>query len=102
MQRKKIALFGVFGLGSFSVAGMSLPFSMPERESDTNEAGCVRYDYVRMLSSSRDQSYYLADSLNWCGIEIYVGKRSNRVIPVYFLLTPVQPYFAVRHHPCRY
>ncbi|KAK1146140.1 hypothetical protein N8T08_003229 [Aspergillus melleus] len=54
--RKKTALFGIFGLGILAVA-----------------AGCVRYDYVRLLSNTADQYYYLADSLNWCSIEIYVA-----------------------------
>lgn len=37
-------------------------------------AGCVRYDYVRMLATTADQFYALADALNWCGIEAYVGE----------------------------
>ncbi|PLB50030.1 hypothetical protein P170DRAFT_463334 [Aspergillus steynii IBT 23096] len=54
--RKKGALFAIFGLGILAVA-----------------AGCVRYDYVRLLSNTADQYYFLADSLNWCSIEIYVA-----------------------------
>ncbi|OQE03124.1 hypothetical protein PENVUL_c035G06518 [Penicillium vulpinum] len=54
--RKKIALTGVFGLGIFALA-----------------AGCVRYAYVKMLSGTKEQYYELADSLNWCSIEIYVA-----------------------------
>ncbi|KAK6838081.1 hypothetical protein PG995_012375 [Apiospora arundinis] len=54
--RQKIALLGVFGLGFFSVA-----------------AGCVRFGYVRMLSGEKDMYFYLADSLNWCELEIYVA-----------------------------
>ncbi|KAJ5970362.1 uncharacterized protein N7479_000280 [Penicillium vulpinum] len=56
LQRKKIALTGVFGLGIFALA-----------------AGCVRYAYVKMLSGTKEQYYELADSLNWCSIEIYVA-----------------------------
>ncbi|KAF9891192.1 hypothetical protein FE257_004756 [Aspergillus nanangensis] len=55
-MRKKGALFGIFGLGILAVA-----------------AGCVRYDYVRLLANTTDQYYFLADSLNWCSIEIYVA-----------------------------
>ncbi|KAL4903357.1 hypothetical protein BDW74DRAFT_156227 [Aspergillus multicolor] len=54
--RRKGALFGVFGLGILSIA-----------------AGGVRYDFVRKLANNPDQYYYLADSLNWCSIEIYVA-----------------------------
>lgn len=54
--RQKIALFGVFGLGFFSVA-----------------AGCVRFAYVRKLSGEKDMYFLLADSLNWCELEIYVA-----------------------------
>ncbi|OGE53249.1 hypothetical protein PENARI_c008G03961 [Penicillium arizonense] len=55
-QRKKIALTGVFGLGSLAIA-----------------AGCVRYVYVKRLAGIKDQYYELADSLNWCSIENYVA-----------------------------
>ncbi|KAJ6083451.1 hypothetical protein N7467_007586 [Penicillium canescens] len=54
--RKKIALTGVFGLGSLAIA-----------------AGCVRYVYVKRLAGIKDQYYELADSLNWCSIENYVA-----------------------------
>ncbi|KAJ5836306.1 hypothetical protein N7447_002332 [Penicillium robsamsonii] len=54
--RKKLALMGVFGIGVLALA-----------------AGCVRYAYVKLLAGTKDQYYELADSLNWCGIEIYVG-----------------------------
>ena len=40
---------------------------------------CVRYDYVRLLSNTADQYYFLADSLNWCSIEIYVGMISHPI-----------------------
>ncbi|OJJ53598.1 hypothetical protein ASPSYDRAFT_62178 [Aspergillus sydowii CBS 593.65] len=55
-NRRKGALFGVFGLGILSIA-----------------AGCVRYDFVKKLAHNPDQYYSLADSLNWCSIEIYVA-----------------------------
>ncbi|CAI7660192.1 unnamed protein product [Penicillium bialowiezense] len=58
--RKKLALLGVFGLGVLSIA-----------------AGCVRYDYVRMLATTADQFYALADALNWCGIEAYVVRTAT-------------------------
>ncbi|OJJ08150.1 hypothetical protein ASPVEDRAFT_143825 [Aspergillus versicolor CBS 583.65] len=51
-----VSLFGVFGLGILSIA-----------------AGCVRYDFVKKLAHNPDQYYSLADSLNWCSIEIYVA-----------------------------
>ncbi|CAG8410370.1 unnamed protein product [Penicillium salamii] len=54
--RKKMALVVIFGLGVLSIA-----------------AGCVRYDYVRMLATTSDQFYALADALNWCSIEAYVA-----------------------------
>ncbi|KAL2801594.1 hypothetical protein BJX63DRAFT_442175 [Aspergillus granulosus] len=55
-KRRKCAILGVFGLGILSVA-----------------AGGVRYDSVHKLAHNPDQVYYLADSLNWCSIEIYVA-----------------------------
>ncbi|KAL2847171.1 hypothetical protein BJY01DRAFT_246945 [Aspergillus pseudoustus] len=54
--RRKGAIFAVFGLGILSIA-----------------AGGVRYDFVRKLANNPDQYYFLADSLNWCSIEIYVA-----------------------------
>ncbi|KAK2763766.1 hypothetical protein FQN54_009383 [Arachnomyces sp. PD_36] len=53
---KKKGLFGIFGLGGFAIA-----------------AGCVRYDFVQKLSNSKDMYYLLADSINWCCIEIYTA-----------------------------
>ncbi|KAL4965195.1 uncharacterized protein BDV14DRAFT_200185 [Aspergillus stella-maris] len=55
-MRRKGAIFAIFSIGILSIA-----------------AGCVRYDFVRKLASNPDQYYYLADSLNWCSIEIYVA-----------------------------
>ncbi|KAL4780061.1 hypothetical protein BJX76DRAFT_339165 [Aspergillus varians] len=55
-RRRKAAILGVFSVGVLSIA-----------------AGCVRYDFVRKLAHNEDQYYYLADSLNWCSIEIYVA-----------------------------
>lgn len=45
------------------------------RCADEREAGCVRFGYVRMLADEPDMFFYLADSLNWCGAEIYLGTR---------------------------
>ena len=52
-------------------------------------AACVRYDFV-MKQSSAEEKYYLvlADSLNWCTIEAYVGKYLSapcRTYLIYFL-----------------
>ncbi|KAL4733545.1 hypothetical protein BDV11DRAFT_199844 [Aspergillus similis] len=55
--RKKGAILGIFGLGILSIA-----------------AACVRYDFVKKLSSAQEEYYLLlADSLNWCTIEAYVA-----------------------------
>lgn len=41
-------------------------------------AACVRYDFVKKLSSAQEEYYLLlADSLNWCTIEAYVGMKLN-------------------------
>ncbi|KAE8150862.1 hypothetical protein BDV25DRAFT_139457 [Aspergillus avenaceus] len=55
-RRKKIGVSAIFGLGVLSVA-----------------AACVRYDSVLKLANNKDQYYLLADSLNWCSIELYVA-----------------------------
>ncbi|KAH9907032.1 hypothetical protein F4778DRAFT_610250 [Xylariomycetidae sp. FL2044] len=55
-KRQKIALIGVFCLGFLSVA-----------------AGGVRFGYVRLLVDEEDMYFLLADSLNWCEIEIYIA-----------------------------
>jgi hypothetical protein len=36
----------------------------------------VRFYYVLFLANESDIWYYMADSLNWCSIEIYAGKPS--------------------------
>ncbi|PYH54844.1 uncharacterized protein BO96DRAFT_424449 [Aspergillus niger CBS 101883] len=54
--RKKIAVLGVFSVGLLSIA-----------------AACVRYNTVLQLANNPDETYVLAASLNWCGIEAYVG-----------------------------
>ncbi|PGG98228.1 hypothetical protein AJ79_08937 [Helicocarpus griseus UAMH5409] len=55
--RKKGAILGIFGLGILSIAAAS-----------------VRYDFVKKLSSAKEEYYLLlADSLNWCTIEAYVA-----------------------------
>ncbi|ROV92972.1 hypothetical protein VMCG_08978 [Cytospora schulzeri] len=54
--KQKLGVVGIFALGLLSVA-----------------AGCVRFGYVLLLSNTTDQYYFLADSLNWCAIEIYVA-----------------------------
>lgn len=35
-----------------------------------------------MLSGEKDMYFYLADSLNWCELEIYVGKLTQQSFPV--------------------
>ncbi|KAH9904380.1 hypothetical protein F4778DRAFT_789967 [Xylariomycetidae sp. FL2044] len=55
-RRQKIALSAIFGLGVIAVA-----------------AGCVRFAYVRLLSHTDELYFFLADSLSWCEIEIYVA-----------------------------
>jgi hypothetical protein len=47
-------------------------------------AGCVRFYYVLFLANEVDLWYYMADSLNWCNIEIYAGKRL-KATPLPFL-----------------
>ncbi|CAK42987.1 hypothetical protein M747DRAFT_351024 [Aspergillus niger ATCC 13496] len=54
--RKKIAVLGVFSVGLLSIA-----------------AACVRYNTVLQLANNPDETYVLAASLNWCGIEAYVA-----------------------------
>ncbi|KAI9036628.1 uncharacterized protein KD926_001641 [Aspergillus affinis] len=54
--RKKAAIFGVFSVGILALA-----------------AACVRYSFVLKLEGNEDQFYHLADSLNWCTIEVYVA-----------------------------
>ncbi|KAK8075924.1 hypothetical protein PG994_003196 [Apiospora phragmitis] len=79
--RQKIALLGVFGLGFFSVAGRSTSTSSSSLLTDRTHsltkaartAGCVRFGYVRKLSGETDMYFLLADSLNWCELEIYVA-----------------------------
>ncbi|KAI4950303.1 hypothetical protein J4E91_004960 [Alternaria rosae] len=53
---QKIALCALLGVGLVAVA-----------------AGCVRFYYVLFLSDEADIWYYMADSLNWCSIEIYAA-----------------------------
>ena len=36
----------------------------------------MRFYYVLFLSNEDDIWFYMADSLNWCSIEIYAGKPS--------------------------
>ncbi|KAL2204855.1 hypothetical protein CC79DRAFT_1335450 [Sarocladium strictum] len=55
-RRQKYASSGMFMLGVFSIA-----------------SGCVRFYYVRILADEPEQSCYLADSLNWCAVELYVA-----------------------------
>ncbi|KAI4638641.1 hypothetical protein J4E93_009942 [Alternaria ventricosa] len=53
---QKMALCALLGVGLVAVA-----------------AGCVRFYYVLFLSDEADIWYYMADSLNWCSIEIYAA-----------------------------
>ncbi|GCB24625.1 hypothetical protein AAWM_07510 [Aspergillus awamori] len=59
--RKKIAVLGVFSVGLLSIA-----------------AACVRYNTVLQLANNPDETYVLAASLNWCGIEAYVVFYSTK------------------------
>ncbi|KAF2179061.1 hypothetical protein K469DRAFT_694975 [Zopfia rhizophila CBS 207.26] len=54
--RQKAALIALLGVGFIALA-----------------AGCVRYYYVLFLAHENDLWYYMADSLNWCSIEIYAA-----------------------------
>ncbi|KAF2642889.1 hypothetical protein P280DRAFT_468190 [Massarina eburnea CBS 473.64] len=54
--RRKIGLAALFSVGLVAVA-----------------AGSVRFYYVLSLAKEADLWYYMADSLNWCSIEIYAG-----------------------------
>ncbi|KAF9696675.1 hypothetical protein EKO04_005531 [Ascochyta lentis] len=54
--RQKLALGALFSVGMVAVT-----------------AGCVRFYYVLFLANEADLWYYMADSLNWCSIEIYVA-----------------------------
>ncbi|EHA22331.1 hypothetical protein ASPNIDRAFT_45100 [Aspergillus niger ATCC 1015] len=62
--RKKIAVLGVFSVGLLSIA-----------------AACVRYNTVLQLANNPDETYVLAASLNWCGIEAYVACYHSRSSP---------------------
>lgn len=55
-RRQKVALCAVLCVGLIAVA-----------------AGCVRFYYVLFLAHEDDIWWYMADSLNWCSIEIYAG-----------------------------
>ena len=44
-------------------------------------ASCVRFYYVLFLADEADIWYYMADSLNWCNIEIYAGKYHSFNMP---------------------
>jgi hypothetical protein len=40
----------------------------------------VRFYYVLFLANETDIWFYMADSLNWCSIEIYAGKVPSRFV----------------------
>ncbi|PWY85820.1 hypothetical protein BO94DRAFT_597978, partial [Aspergillus sclerotioniger CBS 115572] len=69
-----LAVLGVFSVGLLSIA-----------------AACVRYNTVLQLANNPDESYVLAASLNWCGIEAYVA--------VFCGSTPSLYVFAKRYLP---
>ena len=50
-------------------------------------AGCIRFQYVLFLANEQDLWFYMADSLNWCNIEIYAGMCSlgREVLPTNML-----------------
>lgn len=66
----------------------------------------MRYDYVKLLANTKDQYFALADSLNWCGIEIYVGMESQFTHFQVFQVDPsdtlsrLKPSFVVVHQLC--
>ncbi|KAF2020314.1 hypothetical protein BU24DRAFT_419859 [Aaosphaeria arxii CBS 175.79] len=55
-KRQKVALVALLCVGFVAVA-----------------AGCVRFYYVLFLADEADMWWYMADSLNWCSIEIHVA-----------------------------
>ncbi|KAL5336871.1 hypothetical protein BJX70DRAFT_400212 [Aspergillus crustosus] len=55
------------------------------------DAGAVRYDFVRKLAHNPDIYHPLADSLNWCSIEISVGTRDERKGPIHDPIKPADP-----------
>ncbi|PYI09928.1 hypothetical protein BO78DRAFT_404454 [Aspergillus sclerotiicarbonarius CBS 121057] len=69
-----IAVLGVFSVGLLSIA-----------------AACVRYNTVLELANNADETYVLAASLNWCGIEAYIA--------VFCGSTPSLYVFAKRYVP---
>ncbi|RYP73461.1 hypothetical protein DL771_003633 [Monosporascus sp. 5C6A] len=71
--RQKIALTLIFGLGMVAVAG------------------CVRFSYVRVLAHSDVMFFYLADSLNWCSVEIYLAIFCGSVSAYNVLLRTYPP-----------
>lgn len=72
-RNQKIALACLLCVGLIAVAGMwsIMEFRLMSYSSVT--AGCVRFYYVLFLANEADIWYYMADSLNWCSIEIYAG-----------------------------
>ena len=82
---QKIALCALLGVGLVAVA-----------------AGCVRFYYVLFLSDEADIWYYMADSLNWCSIEIYAGMSPlTRFTPFETDDKPSKPSSAARHRPSK-
>ncbi|RYP15958.1 hypothetical protein DL765_005398 [Monosporascus sp. GIB2] len=91
---QKIALTFIFGLGLAAVA-----------------ASCVRLSYVRLLAHTDDMFFYLADSLNWCSIEIYLAIFCGSASAYKVLLCTYLPallgypreknYYDANHHESR-
>ncbi|PYH89334.1 hypothetical protein BO71DRAFT_413437 [Aspergillus ellipticus CBS 707.79] len=58
---------------SLPVSPLPKPPPMRNPTTDTTPAACVRYNTVLQLAQNPDETYVLAASLNWCGIEAYVA-----------------------------
>lgn len=74
--RQKLALGALFSIGLVAVAGRFLIFWTCAKHLLTFYliASCIRFYYVLFLANEADIWYYMADSLNWCNIEIYAGE----------------------------
>lgn len=73
-RRQKVALCTLLCVGLIAVA-----------------AGCVRLYYVLFLANDADTWYYMADSLNWCSIEIYAAIICNSASTFRAILTTYIP-----------
>ena len=76
--RQKLALGALFSVGLVAVVGKSGVVIHVQRHDRrlNGTAGCIRFYYVLFLANEADLWYYMADSLNWCSIEVYAGKQA--------------------------